>query len=183
MKKHKIHIALALVLAFSVLNTSCIGSFALSKNVLSWNKSVGNKFVNELVFFVFCPLVYPITLTADVLVINSIEFWSGSNPIAQDTKVIKGNDGNYLVTTDSNGYTIKSENDGSIVRFDYDITDDSWAISTNGNEAVKFMTFVDDSHVRMLAPDGTMQPVELSEQGVIAYTHMANETGHALTLK
>ena len=170
MKKQKIHIAIAILMSAAMLNTSCIGSFALTKNVYSWNQSLGNKFVNELVFFVFCPLVYPITTIADAFVINAIEFWSGSNPLAEGTRIIEGNDGRYMVTTDSKGYTIKSENDGSIVRFDFDETDNSWAISVDGSESQKFMTFVDDTHVRMLTPDGTMLPVELSEHGVMAYS-------------
>ncbi len=31
------------------------------------------------------------------------------------------------------------------------------------------MTFVDDSHVRMIKPDGDMMLVDLSEQGMMAY--------------
>ena len=59
--------------------TSCIGSFKLSNKVLSWNKQVSNsKFVNEVVFFCFWVIpVYEVTTIADVLVVNSIEFWSG----------------------------------------------------------------------------------------------------------
>lgn len=182
MKKRTIHIALALVLSFSMLNTSCIGSFSLTNNVLNWNKSIGNKFVNELVFIVFCGIVYPITSVADVLVINSIEFWSGSNPIAQGTRVIDGEDGRYLVTTDATGYTIKSENDGSVVRFDFDEAEQTWSVSENGGESIRFMTFVDENHVRMLTPDGGMQPIELSEQGVLAYAEIAGN-GNALAMK
>lgn len=182
MKKQKIHIAIAILMSAAMLNTSCIGSFALTKNVYSWNQSLGNKFVNELVFFIFCPLVYPITTLADAVVINSIEFWSGSNPLAEGTRIIDGNDGRYLVTTDAKGYTIKSENDGSIVRFDFDESDNSWSISIDGSESQKFMTFVDSEHVRMLTPDGTMQAVELSEHGVMAYSQ-AVQSAHSLALK
>ncbi len=62
MKKQKIHIAIAILMSAAMLNTSCIGSFALTKNVYSWNQSLGNKFVNVLVFFIFCPLVLPTQL-------------------------------------------------------------------------------------------------------------------------
>lgn len=183
MKRKSIHIGIALMLSLSLLNSSCIGSFALSKNVLSWNKSIGDKFVNELVFILFSCTVYPVTLVADTLVINSIEFWSGSNPIlAQGQKVIDGNDGRYLVTTDKTGYTIESENDGSVVRFDFDENDQSWSVSFNGDEPTKFMTFIDDSHVRLQAPDGTMPEIELSEHGVLAYSDIINNY-NSLALK
>ena len=94
MKKSYLTIALALTLACSLSLSSCIGSFALTNKVLDWNRSVGSKFVNELVFVAFWILpVYEITGIADILVINTIEFWSGDNPVAKnETKVIDGKD-------------------------------------------------------------------------------------------
>ena len=49
MKKVYITAAMAALLLGSSTLTSCIGSFALTNRVLSWNKQVGSKFVNELV--------------------------------------------------------------------------------------------------------------------------------------
>ena len=99
---------------------SCIGSFSLTNKLLTWNRQVGSKFVNELVFFALWILpVYEVSGLADLLVLNSIEFWSGTNPVEAGTHTIKGNDGEYLVTVDKKGYTIKSKNDGSEVRLNY----------------------------------------------------------------
>ena len=53
MKKKTITVAVALCLSAAMLMPSCIGSFALTNKVLDWNRQVGNKFVNELVFFAF----------------------------------------------------------------------------------------------------------------------------------
>ena len=170
MRKRYLSVAVVLTLLASFTFTSCIGSFALSNKLLSWNKQIGNKFVNELVFFCFWILpVYEVTGLADVLVLNSIEFWSGSNPVAQGRSVIDGVDGRYLVDCDGKGYTITSKNDGSVVRLDFDAEENSWSASANGSEPVKFITFVDDTHVEMLTPDGGAQLVELSEQGMMAY--------------
>lgn len=169
MKKRYLSVALVLTLAGSLMFTSCIGSFSLSKKIHSWNSQVGNKFVNELVFFAFWILpVYEVSLLADVLVLNSIEFWSGSNPVAQGTKIIDGQDGRYLVECDGKGYTITSENDKSVVRLDFDDSDSSWSVNTNG-QSQKFMSFIDDSHVKMITPNGDFQVVELSQDGVWAY--------------
>ncbi len=170
MKKTYLSVAVVCLLGASLLGSSCIGSFQLTNKLLSWNKQIGNKFVNELVFFCFWILpVYEVTGLADLLVLNSIEFWSGSNPVAQGRSVIDGVDGRYLVDCDGKGYTITSENDGSVVRLDFDAEENSWSASANGSEPVKFMTFVDDTHVEMLTPDGGAQLVELSEQGMMAY--------------
>jgi hypothetical protein len=169
MKRIYLKVALVLTVIGSLSLSSCIGSFSLTNKLITWNHSVSNKFVNELIFFGFWVLpVYEVTALADVLVLNSIEFWSGTNPIAKGKTLIDGKDGRYLVECDGKGYTITSENDGSIVRLDFDTTDQSWSVNANG-KSVKLMSFIDDSHVKMLDANGQYQTVELSEQGVMAY--------------
>ena len=80
MKKNKLNMAMALTLAATLCFSSCIGSFSLTNKVLSWNEGVGNKFVNELVFIAFHIIpVYELTVAADVIILNSIEFWTGNN--------------------------------------------------------------------------------------------------------
>ena len=180
MKQSKLTLAIAITLACSMTFSSCIGSFALTNKVLSWNNQIGSKFVNELVFVAFWILpVYEISAIADVLVINTIEFWSGSNPVsANSTKVVDGKDARYLVQQDSKGYTIKNLNDNTEVRFAFDATDNSWSVEANG-ESHKFMTFVDDSHVKMLTPTGDFQTYELSQAGVYAYQQVVRGSNFA----
>lgn len=67
------------LMAGAMMTSSCIGSFPLFNKTLAWNKKLSNKFVNELVFIVGSP-VYALFGLADLLVLNSIEFWSGSSP-------------------------------------------------------------------------------------------------------
>jgi hypothetical protein len=65
------------------VQTSCIGSFGLTNKLFDWNNSIGGKFVNALVFFLFLILpVYGITLFIDAIILNTIEFWSGKSPMA-----------------------------------------------------------------------------------------------------
>ena len=91
MKKKTLSVALVMALVGSMTLSSCIGSFSLTKKVHEWNQNLGNKFVNELVFIAFCIVpVYEVAAFIDAIVINSIEFWSGSNPVAQGKKVIDG---------------------------------------------------------------------------------------------
>ena len=180
MKKSHFSLAIAIALACTLTLSSCIGSFALTNKVLNWNKQIGSKFVNELVFVAFWILpVYEITGIADVLVINSIEFWSGSNPVsANNTKIIDGKDAKYLVKQDSKGYTITNLSDNTEMRFAFDETDNSWSIEANG-ESHKFMTFVDDNHVKMITPTGDFQTFELSQAGVYAYQQVATGSNFA----
>lgn len=174
MKKIKISV-LALTLAGgSLLFNSCIGSFSLTNSVLSWNNEVGHKFVNELVFVAFWILpVYEVTSIADLLILNSIEFWSGSNPLSASTKVIDTEQGRYLVACDGKGYTVTHEATGRGIRLDFDEDAQTWALNVDG-EAYPFMTYLDDNHVKMVTPEGDFKTVELSERGLQAYQEIAN---------
>lgn len=181
MKKRFLPVALIVALATSMMTSSCIGSFALFNKLLAWNNQVSNKFVNELVFVAFWILpVYEVSALADILVINTIEFWSGSNPVACGKKVIDGQDGRYIVECDGKGYTITSENDKSVVRFNFDEEEQAWSVVLPDGESYEFMTFIDENHVSMPAADGTRQVIELSADGLLAYKAMASQTLWAL---
>ncbi len=177
MKKRFLPVAIVLTLCGSMLTTSCIGSFALTNKLLSWNQQIDNKFVNELVFIAFWIVpVYEVAALADVLVINSIEFWSGDNPVACGTKVIDGKDGRYIVECDGKGYTITSENDKSVVRLDFDKEDQSWSVALPNGESYELVTFIDETYVSVPGMDGSRNVVELSENGLMAYRQMMNES-------
>jgi len=181
MKKRFLKVAVVLALAGTISFSSCIGSFSLSHKLLAWNQHIGDKFVNELVFFAFWILpVYEVSLLADILVLNSIEFWSGSKPVAEGTRVIDGKDQRYIVKCDKKGYTITGETDRQVVRLDFEEMDRSWSVSVNDSEPIKFMSFIDDSHVRMITPDGSFTTVETSAQGVLAYSEIAGNGMMAL---
>ena len=94
MKRSKTLVVCAM-LGGSIMFSSCIGSFGLWNNLKDWNQGVSNKFVNELIFVAFHIVpVYEIAYLADALVLNSIEFWSGSNPTASigEVKEVKSVD-------------------------------------------------------------------------------------------
>lgn len=170
MKKYKITVGALLLAGASMTLSSCMGSFAMCKSVYSWNQQVGSKFVNEAVFFLFWILpVYEVSLVADLFVINSIEFWSGENPMTASTKVIETDNGRYLVDCDGKGYTITEQNSGQKLRLDFIEESQTWAFENAEGEMVPFMTFIDDSHVRMITPEGDARVVELSQQGLMAY--------------
>jgi len=155
---------------------SCIGNFQLTNRLHGWNKTIGNKFQNELVFFAFWILpVYEVTILSDLLVLNSIEFWTGTNPMAKGTKVIDGNDGRYLVRCDGKGYDIESLTDGSSVRLDFDAKAKTWSYTAD-NETHTLFTFIDDTH--MLLPvdaSGNSEIFEISAAGVAQYQAIANK--------
>lgn len=127
--------ASALLLGMAFILSSCVGSFGLHQRLVNWNMSLGNKLVNELVYL-GCNIVpvYEVCYLADALVINSIEFWTGDNPIAAVGTIqnVKGENGNYMVETTANGYSITKEGEQARLDLVYNQTDDTWNAVSEG---------------------------------------------------
>lgn len=170
MKKTKIAVSASMIAGASLTLTSCLGSFSLTNRVIAWNQQVSNKFVNELVFFAFWILpVYEVTALADLLVINSIEFWSGNNPMSASTKAIDTDHGRYLIDCDGKGYDITFLPTGEKTRLEFIEESNSWAVKTATGDMLPFMTFMDDSHIKVLTPEGDFMICSLTEKGVAQY--------------
>ena len=159
MKRGKLTLV-AVVLSGSLLFSSCVGSFSLFNRLSSWNQSVGNKFVNELVFLAFNIVpVYGVAYLADALVINSIEFWSGSNPMANvgDVKKVKG----------ENGYSITKEGETASMDLIYNKEANTWNVVANG-ESAELVKMNNDGTADLFLPNGEKMNVTLDAQGMLA---------------
>lgn len=170
MKKNRFTLVAAFALSGTILFSSCVGSFGLFNRVSSWNQSVGNKFVNELVFLAMNIIpVYGVAYLADALVINSIEFWSGSNPMANvgDVKKVKGENGNYLVETLENGYSITKEGETASMELIYDKDLNTWNVVADG-VSTELLQINNDGTAQMTLPNGEDLTVTLDAQGVSA---------------
>ncbi len=182
MKKLNLKMTATVIVCGAFLFSSCVGSFGLHSRLSSWNQSIGNKFVNELVFLA-CNIipVYGVCYLADALVINSIEFWSGSNPMASigDVKQIKGENGNYLVETIENGYTITKEGENISMQLIYDQEQSSWNVVSDG-DSTELLQINHDGTAQMRLPNGEAMNVTLDAQGVaMAYQAITANTYYA----
>ena len=169
MKKSKTFLVCAM-LSGSVLFSSCIGSFGLWNSLKDWNQGVSNKFVNELIFLAFHIVpVYEIAYLADALVLNSIEFWSGSNPMANvgDVKKVKGENGNYMVKTLENGYSITKEGETASMDLIYNKEANTWNVVANG-ESAELVKMNNDGTADLFLPNGEKMNVTLDAQGMLA---------------
>ena len=165
MKKNYLK-TIAFAMAAGLMMSSCVGSFSLFNKLLSWNKGLSNKFVNELVFLVISP-AYFVASTADVLVLNTIEFWSGSNPIAKAGNVEKvwGQDGRqYLVKTTKSGYEVIKPT-GETIIFEHNEKEDSWSMIENG-EIKEIFRFTENGTALVTLPNGEKMDVSLDEAGI-----------------
>lgn len=160
----------ALLLSATILLSSCIGSFGLTNKVKDWNDSLGNKWVNELVFICMHIVpVYPIAIFADAVVLNSIEFWTGDNPVAAnvgETNIVKNTAGEDIqITTTENGYNLSNgEQEMQLV---FDEAEKTWS-AVYDNESVKLMQFTGDNSAQMFTINGNSMNVTLDEAGVNA---------------
>lgn len=170
MRKFNLKMAATVMICGAFLFTSCIGSFGLHSRLVNWNQSIGNKFVNELVYLA-CNIipVYGVCYLADAIVINSIEFWTGSNPMAStgDIRKVQGENGNYLVETLENGYSISKEGEDLSMQLVYDRNLQTWNVVSEG-VSTELMRMNGDGTVRMSLPDGESMDVALNAQGVSA---------------
>ena len=168
MKKNKMTLVCA-VLAGSLLFTSCIGSFKMWNGLKDWNQGVGDKFVNELVFIALHIVpVYEIAYLADLVVLNTIEFWSGSNPMASnEVKEIKGENGEYLVKSNNNGYTITNKDDNQSMDLVYNQENQTWNAVTD-TENIELVKINNNGTVSINMQNGTSMTVMPDLQGVAA---------------
>jgi hypothetical protein len=74
--------------SFLTVTTACFGPFNLTRNVYHWNSGikgsgeVSDKWMKEFVFFgmIIIP-VYMFATLLDAFIFNSIQFWTGDNPV------------------------------------------------------------------------------------------------------
>ena len=78
--------------ACAMMLTGCLGQNALFDTVQDWNATAtNNKFVNQGISFVFWWVpVYGLSLLGDIVIFNSIEFWTGTNPISKEGAKVAG---------------------------------------------------------------------------------------------
>ena len=70
-------------LALALFVSGCYGPFNLTRRLYRWNGQVGTtKWEREFVFVLLAWLpVYGLSVLGDAIVFNSMEFWTGNNPV------------------------------------------------------------------------------------------------------
>ena len=83
----KLMLAMFVVLS-SMSFSGCMGQMGLTQKVTGLNlKAVDNRYGRAGLYMLMSP-VYGFTSGIDLLIINSIEFWTGTNPITQKTPAL-----------------------------------------------------------------------------------------------
>ena len=168
MKKTNVKIVACLLIG-SMFYSSCIGSFSPFNSYAKWQRHMtDNKYVNAIVGFILMPIVGGVCLFVDSLVLNTIEFWTGDNPMHASigkTKQVMGSDGRYYaVTTLKDGYEIKAPT-GELSYFKYDKQQNIWSLEQNG-KTTELFRFNADGTITTLADKNMQLTVTPDEAGL-----------------
>ncbi|TNE72864.1 DUF3332 domain-containing protein [bacterium] len=158
---------LALVItSMGLVATNCYGPFRLTKKLYDWNGTVGDKYINAILFVALNIVpVYQIVIAVDAIALNSIEFWTGSNPMAMkdgesESKMLTENGKTYQITAKKNTFeieTITGENAGSKTTLNFNPETTTWSMS-NGSTSIdlaRLVTNGDQVMVEKYLPTGT----------------------------
>ncbi len=141
MKKIKSLLLGVLFLSLTLTQSGCIGSFKLTNNLYDWNKSLDGKALQEVVFFAFVIIpVYEVTLFIDGVILNSIEFWSGNNPMSmnndeKEIQIVENRGQTFEITATQNQFHVvqlDGEKAGQFYDLKYNTEEAAWYIEANG---------------------------------------------------
>lgn len=162
-----------LAISTLTLTTGCFGTYGLTKKVYKWNEKVtDSNFANSLIMWglIIIP-VYEISLLVDLVIINTIEFWSGSNPMAMnegetDTQIVASGDKVYEVTASKNQFhieQIKGADAGQSVDLVYHSNEAAWYLNS-GDENIKLAQGDMDNNawVKVFHPNGKVEKMVLN---------------------
>ena len=145
----------AFIMSACILMSSCIGSFSATNKLKDWNDGIGDKFVNELVFIGLHIIpVYELFIFADILVLNSIEFWTGDNLVSNsgETKIVKNANGeNVTITSTDNGYNLS--NGETAMNLIFDEAENTWSVEYN-NQVNKLMKITGENSAELFLVNG-----------------------------
>lgn len=102
--------------------SGCFGEFAATRALYDWNTDVSdNKWLRWLVFLALAILpVYWLFIVADALVLNTIEFFTGNNPVGgSELSLADGSTLESSRTKDPNLIRHEHRKDGELVRVVY----------------------------------------------------------------
>lgn len=168
MKKISLKVVTCLI-AGGLLFNSCIGSYSLFNKFTKWELHMTNsKFLNAIIGFVIDIVCIPVTLLVDSLVLNTIEFWSGENPLSSNigkTRQVIGEDGKiYAVKTLKDGYEV-TDSEGNQTLFTHNKKENSWSMTQNGITQEIFRFNPDGKSISTVI-NGEQKDFSLNEQGV-----------------
>lgn len=146
--KHFSFLALSVIL---ITTSGCFGKFALVRKLYAFNDGLEGKFVKSLVFWVLGIIpVYGVAGFIDIFILNVIEFWSGSNPVAMndgdhEVQVVKVSGKKYRIIATKNQFEVVQlfgKRKSTFLK--YNSTEQNWTY-VDGNTSRKIIQMFEES--------------------------------------
>lgn len=150
--------------------TGCYGTFELTSKIYDWNgDATDNKWANSIIMWglIIIP-VYEFCLFVDVVVLNTVEFWTGSNPLAMtegetDTQIVQSGDKIFEITASQNKFhieQIEGDGTGQSIDLNYKADETAWYVA-NGEAEYKIAQgdLNNNDLIKLFSPDGTVKEI------------------------
>jgi hypothetical protein len=163
-------IATLILIAVLVNVAGCYGSFSLTKKVYNWNGSLGDKWINSVVMWVFLWLpVYEAAGFIDLVLLNTIEFWTGNNPVTmqegqQNIKYASNEGKTYKIETTKNQIVITETvgpDKGKAITLNYVPETGNWTL--NDGKTQSLVANVNGSNMKLFTPEGEARTIKLAQ--------------------
>ncbi len=151
MKKFSL-LSLAAITFVATFFTGCFGDFALTKKVYDFNKGLGNKWIQTIVLWAMVIIpVYEFCIFIDYIILNLVQFWTGSNPIAMnegemEQQIVEKNGVKYQMTATKNNMNIvqlSGAEAGKTVNLVYTPETKTWSYVTDEVNIAMFQNIED----------------------------------------
>lgn len=184
MKKIKITVC-AILASMSLMCSSCaVGSFAVLNKCYEFNNTITpNKYINAVVSFFLYPFETGIGGFIDTVILNTVEFWTGSNPLAE-VVTVKATDGTYyaVAPTENGGYSITNQANGQTLALNFEKGSRTWTAECDGMSK-KLITLVDENNAIVYDAEGNAKNITLDEVGVMACQQIAASSNFDMAQK
>ncbi|MFO7660130.1 MAG: DUF3332 domain-containing protein [Candidatus Cloacimonadaceae bacterium] len=168
--KTLLRITALLLVSIMLFNLAgCYGSFTLTRKLYDWNGQVGDKWINSAIMWVFLIIpVYSAASFIDFFLLNTIEFWTGSNPVTmqdgeQSIKFVSDADKTYKITISKNNLNItetEGPDKGKSITLTYSPENGNWIMNDGSTSAV--IANMSQAQLKLFYPDGNSRDIDLS---------------------
>ena len=156
-----------IVILLTIGLSGCFGNFAATRKVYDFNKNFGDKWMNQIMFWVLSWIpVYEAAGIADLLIFNTVEFWTGSNPIAmapgeEQIKYASQDGKDFKITIRQNQVIVEDmDNLGQELELSYKPMEKAWYYHTEDG-LVKIADLSNDV-LALHRPDGSVELKKLA---------------------
>lgn len=141
----------ALLLATTFLLTGCFGEFALTRKVYQFHDDLAGddfmgRFIKNILYWIPGGIVYGFVGFIDSVILNTIEFWTGSNPLAMaegeyEYQMAYNKGKMFKMMASKNKFVIEElGNEKNKLAFDYNEETKVWSMTKDG-ESIDMMSY------------------------------------------